>query len=484
MKNMLPSAIVVLTLLSCTCGDNPGDNPGVQVVLTNKGLQYGKHVAAGWVQSFLDKVTVPDIKGDINIKIGTVHYTITGTTITKCDFPEPEVEFIQDISGLKMSISGLDVALNGRWMTDFWIIHDGGTFDMAIYGVNVASEVQLEKDASGHLSLTNFSCSAEVGNVDMWLHGGGSWLVQHFVSHFKENIRSQIKMTICPAVKESLDTLDFELQAMNVSFDVDQVLALDLSLTLSPAIQKSSLNLGLKGEFYDRKNPADPPFAAQPFVLPEQPSYMLSAGLSDFTLNSASYGYFSAGLLQVLINDSMIPPSSPVRLNTSSIGKFIPQLPKMFPDLLMILHVYAKDTPMFSLQPGVVKLSIQIGVKAFAIAPNSTQIPLFVLDVGSKFSGKMWIKDETLKGSMMMDNFTLTLASTEIGPFQTDTLEDMMGNGLKCFVLPIVNQKLGKGIILPRAKNMQLVYSTLKMEKGFVVLLSDVKVIQACKNSV
>lgn len=38
---------------------------------------------------------------------------------------------------------------------------------------------------------------------------------------------------------------------------------------------------------------------------------MLSVGLSEFTLNSASYGYFSADLLQVLINDSMVSAQEP-----------------------------------------------------------------------------------------------------------------------------------------------------------------------------
>lgn len=48
------------------------------------------------------------------------------------------------------------------------------------------------------------------------------------------------------------------------------------------------------------------PFKAQPFTVPQPPGYMLSVGLSDFTLNSASYGLYSAGLLQALINDSMV----------------------------------------------------------------------------------------------------------------------------------------------------------------------------------
>lgn len=44
------------------------------------------------------------------------------TTIAKCDFPEPSVNFYKDANGLKTSISGLSVALTGRWKTDFGIM--------------------------------------------------------------------------------------------------------------------------------------------------------------------------------------------------------------------------------------------------------------------------------------------------------------------------------------------------------------------------
>lgn len=136
--------------------------------------------------------------------------------------------------------------------------------------------------------------------------------------------------------------------------------------------------LCLKGEFYSTKMHTEPPFEPQPFMVPEPTGYMLSLGFSEFTLNSASFGYYSAGLLQLIVNDSMvrapekkpespgqlfkittrtfrrfgfaigsgidsflpqtclwlrdvvlspqIPSLSPVRLNTSSMGSFIPQV--------------------------------------------------------------------------------------------------------------------------------------------------------------
>lgn len=471
---MLPSVIVVLSFISFTCGENPA----VQVILTNKGLQYGKHVGAGWIQDKLDDVTLPDISGDIGISIfGTVDYTLTGITISKCDFPEPSVQFYTNATGFKTSILGLNVALSGGWMTHYGLIHDGGTFDMAVLGVDVSSVVELGKDPNGHLSITSINCEAQIADVHLQFHGGASVIFQPFVEHFKGRIIGEMEEKICPYVEESIANLEYHLQAMNVSFDVDQDITLDLPLTDLPVIDASSLNLGLKGEFYSIKTHAEPPFKAQPFTMSQQPGYMLSVGMSEFTLNSASFGYFSAGVLQALINDSMIPPRTHMHLNTSAMGPFIPQLPKMFPGLLMILQVYARNAPRFSLHPDAVALGVLGAIKAFAIQPNGTQTPLFTLSVDSDFSGKVWIADGKMKGSMGMNNLTMTLAGSEVGTFKTDAIENFAKMG-SVAAMAGLNKRLGEGFDLPRMKNAQLVNTVLKVEEGFIAVSSDAKVLQ------
>nr|XP_019944512.1 PREDICTED: lipopolysaccharide-binding protein-like isoform X2 [Paralichthys olivaceus] len=468
---MLLSVAAVLTLFSCTCAENPA----IQVILTNKGLQYGKHAVTDWIQGMLEFITLPDFNGHVGCVVN-IHYTLTGTSIKKCDLPEPSTEFYPDSSGFKTSLSGLNVALYGQWRTCLGIFHDKGTFDMAVYGVSVISVVELGKDAGGRLSVTSVSCDAQVGRVDVRLYGGSSWMFRFFQKLFRRQIRREIEIRICPNVEESIVKLERYLQAMNVSFDVGQALTLNLSLTGSPVINVSSLNLGLKGEFYSIKTHAEPPFEAQPFTVPEQQGYMLSLGLSDFTVNSVLYGYYSARMFQTLINDSNIPPGFPLHLNTSLMGPYIPQLPKMFPGLLMNLQVNATEVPMFSFQPDAVNLHIQGTIEAFAIQPNATETPLFKLSVESNFSSTVWIADQRIKGSVSMDNFSLTLVGSEIGKFKTDALENVTRKGVET-VLAEVNEELAVGVLIPRLKHAQLVNSGLKVQEGFIDLFSDAEVL-------
>ncbi|XP_055366244.1 bactericidal permeability-increasing protein-like [Betta splendens] len=281
---MLPSVPVVLMLLSCTCGENPA----IQFTLTDNGLHYAKHKGADWIQE------KPDVSGEVSMGLlGSIDYTLSDMTVTKCDLPEPSVEFYPDATGLKTSISDLSVALTGSWSLHFSWIHDGGSFDMAVFQVDVTSVVKLGKDSDGRLSVTSVSCDAEVGDVALQF-GGASWIFDHVVEQFKGRIRSEIRK------RESVSTC----VTCMISFDVDPVLRLDLPLTGQPVIEASSLTLGLK--FYSIRTHTDPPFTAQPFTLPEQQDYMLTLGLSEFTLNSASCGYYTAGVLQTTIDDSMV----------------------------------------------------------------------------------------------------------------------------------------------------------------------------------
>lgn len=79
----------------------------------------------------------------------------------------------------------------------------------------------------------------------------------------------------------------------------------------------------------------------------------------------------------------------------------------------MDLHVYARDTPMFSFQPGAVKLGIQGAVKAFAIQPNGTQTPLFQLNIVSGCSSpSRQYKQKETRARIRPSTFTSCAASS------------------------------------------------------------------------
>uniref|UniRef100_A0A3B3RZ78 Bactericidal permeability-increasing protein n=1 Tax=Paramormyrops kingsleyae TaxID=1676925 RepID=A0A3B3RZ78_9TELE len=488
---MLPSLLVLLTLMPHAFAINPG----IKASLSDKGLKYGSHVGASWLLEKTGQMVIPDVAGEIDIGIGTVHYWLTSMKISQINLPEPTVTFMEKV-GIKVSMENLNVAVHGNWNTKFSFIKDGGTFDLAVINVGLSTVIQLGSDGKGHLSVANVQCSSSIGGIDASFHGGGSFIFQPFVHFFKSKILNQIQEKICPGIEKYVNDLESQLEKMQgttanktqkksafcvfvtscvrpcnvyhcvpVSFQVNRNLSIELPLVLPPIIQSSDVEVDLKGVFYGARNHTDPPFAAGPFQLVQQSDLMLTVGLSEFTINSASFAYYSAGLLQILITDDMIPKASPFRLNTTSFGTLIPQLPKMYPNMLMLLRAYAAQTPTVSFHPDTTTLNVFVSTKAYGIKPNATYIPFFRLDMNATLSSKFFISDEKLSGSTALDNLTLTVGATEIGPFQTESLQKLLQIGIKSYLLPLLNKKLKDGIPLPTVHNVQWVNSMLKVNK-------------------
>ncbi|KAL4646319.1 bactericidal permeability-increasing protein-like [Arapaima gigas] len=439
-------------------------NPGLKVVLTDKGLQYASHVGMVFLQEKISTVPIPDVDGDIDIGLlGSIHYVLSGMRVEQVNVPEPTVTFSEGI-GIKAGIDGLNMVLHGKWQTHYLFINDGGTFDLAVLNMGTSILLQLGSDDHGRLNVSNCQCDSSIGNTQIKFHGGARYNLQsQHLCYFIQFLHANVFGYHC-------------YPFLLVSFQVNQNLLLEVPLLVSPIIQSSDMELDLKGEFYSVKHQTEPPFSAGSFELPQPAGLMLVFGLTEFSVNSALYAYFSAGLLQVNITDDMIPKYSPIHLNTTSLGTFIPQLPKMYPNLLVLLQVYTRDTPMISFQADNVTFNISGSSKAYCIQPNSTLTPLFRLDMSANFNAKVFISQEKLKGSVDLNNFTLTLGSSEIGTFQTDPLKNSLLAGIKMFLLANINASLKAGINLPAIKNIQLVNSVLKVNKGFVAMATDATV--------
>lgn len=453
-----------------------GQNPAIKVIFTDAGLQYVRYVGSEWLQDNFGSICLPDIDGEVSLSIfGDVYFSLVNMKVTDINFPVTSVQFCEDVSGFKAFVSVVHLSVAGDWSTSYGIIEDSGDFDLVVTGAQVEAAVALGVDARGMPTFQSAACRARVDSASMQFHGGGSWIFQPFVEKYEEYIRNTIEEQICPALQEGLETLQSQLPAI-ATFPVNQVLAVDLPLTSMPVVSSSSLSLSLKGLFHSLDSHETPPFEAQPFCLAEEPGYMLSLGLSQYTVNSAAYAYYTSGKLQALITDDMIPPRSPLHLNTDSFGIFIPQLRKMYPGMEMKLQLYASEAPEVDFKPGAVKMNLLGSVKAFAIQADGTAIPLFKLNVESTFTGKFYMATEKLTGSVAMDNFTLTLADSEVGPFKTTSLETIIALGIKVSGLPTVNAKLAKGIDLPTMQQVQLTNLVLNVEEGFISVLSDAEI--------
>uniref|UniRef100_A0A8C5GW99 Bactericidal permeability-increasing protein n=1 Tax=Gouania willdenowi TaxID=441366 RepID=A0A8C5GW99_GOUWI len=427
----LPHCLVLLSLITTTFSINPG----VKVELTEKGLEYGRQLAIASIQQKLKSIKVPDMSGKERISpIGKVQYSLTNMHIVNAGLPKSAVDLVPG-TGVRLSITNAFITMNGRWRVKYLrIIKDSGSFDLSVNGLSISTSIAISSDETGRPMVSSVNCAANVGEVTIKFHGGASWLYNLFRKYIEKALRGAMEKQICPLVTDAVSDLNIRLKTLNVLAKVDEYAEIEYSMVSSPTISNSAIVLNLKGEFYNIGKHQEPPFSATTFSMQSQTNNMLSVGISAFTANSAAFVYNAAGMLSLYITDDMIPKSSLFHLNTKSFSVFIPQLEKQFPNMTMKLLVKTVKNPVITFEPDNATIQALCSVTAYAIQPNATLSPLFVLNLESSVSARVFVSGMKLAGEITLNDFKYHLFD-----LQVKSLDNIFQMVLKVVILPKLN---------------------------------------------
>ncbi|XP_076609283.1 bactericidal permeability-increasing protein [Chaetodon auriga] len=451
-------------------------NPGVKVKLTEKGLEYGRQLGMASIQQKLKSIKVPDISGKQRVSpIGKVRYSLSNMQIVNVGLPVSAVNLVPG-TGVRLSIGNAFIGLHGNWRVKYLrVIKDSGSFDLNVNGLTIATSIAVKSDETGRPEVSSANCDATVGSVRIKFRGGASWLYNLFRKFIEKALRNSLQKQICPLVVDAISDLNPKLKTLNVVAKVDQYAEIEYSMVSSPTVSNSSIDFSLKGEFYNIGKHQEPPFSPAAFSLSPQINNMLYMGLSTFTTNSAAFVYNKAGALSLYITDDMIPQSSPFRLNTRTFGAFIPQIAKRFPGLMMKLMVKSVKSPVITFEPNNVTIQATGTVTAYAIQPNTTLTPLFVLNLEASVSARVFVSEARVAGAISLNKIDLTLGTSYVGEFQVRSLDNILQAVLKLVVIPKLNVQLAKGYPLPTLGKMKLVNTQLQVLKDHILIGTDVE---------
>lgn len=428
------------------------------------------------IQQKLGSIKIPDFSGTEKVSpIGKVQYSLSNMHIVNVGIPKSSVDLVPG-TGVTLSIGDAFISLNGNWRVKYLrIIKDSGSFDLNVNGLSIATTISIKSDETGRPAVSSDSCSATVGSAKVKFHGGASWLYNLFTTFIDKALRNAMQKQICPLVADAVSDLNPQLETLNVLAKVDKYAEIEYSMVSSPTVLKSSIDLSLKGEFYNIGKHQEPPFSPAAFNLPPQNNNMLYIGMSAFTVNSAAFVYNNAGVLSLSITDDMIPKSSPIRLNTKTFGVIIPQIAKQFPGLMMKLLVKMEKPPTLTFEPNNAAVQATATVTAFAIQPSSTLSPLFVLNLEASVSVRMFVSEMKLAAAVTLNKMDLTLDKSNVGDFQVGPLENVFQGVLKLVVIPAVNAQLAEGYPLPTIGKMKLMNTQLDVLKDYILIGTDVQ---------
>nr|KAF6357909.1 bactericidal permeability increasing protein [Pipistrellus kuhlii] len=280
---------------------------------------------------------------------------------------------------------------------------------------------------------------------------------------------------ICQVVAKSVSSkLEPFFQTMPVTAKIDKVAGIDYSLLAPPIATTETLDGQLKGEFFSLAHRSPPPFAPPALALPMDHDHMVYLGISDYFFNTAGLVYQQAGALNLTLKDDMIPKKSKFHLTTKYFGTLIPKLAKMFPNMSMQFLIRVSSPPHLTVSPAGLACTPTLEAQAFAVLPNSSLAPLFLLGMSTNASVEVGAVSDRLVGELSLDKLLLELKHSDIGPFSVELLQAVMNYIVPTTVLPKVNERLQKGYPLPLPADVQLFNLVLQSYQNFLLFGADV----------
>ncbi|XP_027671801.1 BPI fold-containing family C protein-like [Falco rusticolus] len=447
-------------------------NPGLKVRITKKGLDYGRKIGMEFLKQAVLKETFPSFSGQESFLVVKVNYVISRLRINAVDFPETSASFIPGI-GIHLSVAHASATISADWRMNAWLLKDEGRVTVSISGLFIAVIFKVSWDSTGRLSVLLHNCQLTINSVKVKLNGGSSWIYSLLSDYLENPIHTKLDKNLCLNIKDRIQMMDTQLRKHKVLSQIDAFAQIDYSLVSSPAVFKSHINLDLKGTVYPVGSHMDPPFVPAPFALPNQDDSMVYVGVSNYFLQSASLAYYRAGAFNITISEEL---ATTFNLNTALFKDFVPEMALSFVTACpVLLKLMATSPPVVSLNTDRCTLQVTGCVEVFAVLPNSTTQHIFTGNLTASTRANLTITKQKLIISLLLKRLHFSLLHSTLGfSEQMSLVENFLSYTLRSAVIPVINDKLGKGFPLLNLAHTTLTGPVIKMYEGHLVISTDV----------
>ncbi|KNC46271.1 uncharacterized protein AMSG_02724 [Thecamonas trahens ATCC 50062] len=454
-------------------------------------------------------VALPDVAGRASAFIGSVDYALRSLLLQSVALNNAQLVFLPPS---RIVVKSVDLAAAASFHWSYREVawphaSDGGSGTARVSRTSVELTIELSKAEDGRPTVAVADANVVVGELDISLSGGASWLYKFVLGAFKahavDSLQSALRDAVVDAFTEQASAF---VAALPLRLDLGAKTGLpvgtvDLSLVAAPVVDDAFVRSSHLGRIVD---PADPAHAYEPTVevgpLPALDSgrdvqMAVSAGLlnSDF-----SYMYATKALNTQLV---ALPASSPIQLLVSNFRQMVPALAKYFKDSQQMLAVVTLDAPpniTLSASRGVLleaHASIAFSVYPDGIVvtdPATAPAAAFAYELGAVFKASASFalapasappSHTLLVGSVAGLDVDLSARRSAIGPVDATTTSQFANFALHRVLVPQLNGYLSTGYPLPLAAGIDLVDPELTTLDGAFLINSGVKISAALLES-
>jgi len=455
-------------------------NPGFKARITQSGLKFINDVGVSLLTKDIKGETIPDISGNAHVAIGNIDYTVSSMRITDFGIPSTSLTSKPGI-GLQFHVTGGSISLHGDWRykykKGFIHISDHGSFDATAHGLNLNLVVKLGKDGTGRPTIAPAGCTGGVSSISVKFHGGASWLYNLFSGSIEDSMKSSLNSKVCEMVNEEITTRASQsLADLKIITSVGPYTELDYSLVDNPTFTTSYMETDHKGEFYPTGHfDKEAPFPVPAMDTTGASSKMVYMWITDYVINTAGYVFQTIGKLTYNITNDMIPPDSAFHLNTSDIGILIPQLRKLYPNMLMELVANSTKSPKVEFSPNDATGTLWGDLFAYVVLPNATRKHVFTLSIVGHGNGTVGFKHPKVTGKVTSMSVDLTLKESDIGPFSLILIRPGINALIQSGVVPYLNELGKEGLPIPDMDGVTFVNPVISLGKHVIEIGTDLK---------
>ncbi|XP_058030617.1 bactericidal permeability-increasing protein-like [Ahaetulla prasina] len=459
----------------------PKPTGALKLQINQRGLTYAKNVVMEMLLSQLKEQPIPDQRGSYNVpSLGEVSMWFSNTRIIQLQ-ADDSVAYFDKGTGVRLAVQNAQVVFNSNWKIKHFFGQDNGIVQTNVSSISLSVLLGLDVDSAGRPLLQSISCLAEVDDFELTFSGPNSYLYNLIAQTFKKALISDLNQEVCTEVRKSLHYFSQTWKYRNFWAQIDPVAGIDYSLVSKPEIDEDRCNLDFKGEFFLMGQRQRSPLVPTPIILPHESRSMVAIGVSDVLVNSAAFVYFAGNTLRAKYTDEMIPKRSPFRLNTQSIGYFVPELRRQFPEMPIELHLEAQQEPKLHFHHGGLDAIVLGRVETFVVLPNSSLVPVFTLNIECNFTGHIFLEGvgsgesfAKVGGSVALQGLRLSQEWSRIGEIQLSPLETVLKIAGHV-ALARHNKKLRAGKLLPSFYGASLVDPEVSMHEGYMLIKTDLR---------
>jgi hypothetical protein len=424
-------------------------HPGIEMELSEAGFNYFAGVAAPMIEAKIKTIAIPSMSGEKD----SISYSVTNIKVNALTLDNVKIASAAG-KGLSLSVKPLGISISADWSyrEDVWphVPNGGGSLTASVGGSSsVKTAVALTAGTDGKPHSKHVSTAVSIDSFDVKVHGSIlSWLYDLIVDAFKSTLKDKIESSASDAVNSFWDsTVNTLLSKYATVLPLSVEAPYDVAQVDDSVVEVTSLadrlTFGVLGEVQALANAtrkiAPYPHAASPFAPNPPGSAMVRIKLSPFVLKSAAWTFFEYGLVAYEILPSMVPASSPIKLNTADVvlAGLAPGLAKSCPAQNVTVRLNGSAVPNESEAPSGIGLDVPLDFifDAPACGAANKSFALRCGGYGLSAEVKAWVTRETIMANVSYISCEIEEAWSDVGPIEGALLISFVCSLLFCLLI-------------------------------------------------